>query len=141
MATVKTQKPARAKEQEPSAEEVLKIAKERFLEHDQAEINELKRALEQPLEHVEEDLAITDELKEIGAQPGVHSNNIDITETPTVVLPLSQSQVQFALHHKVVNSLRWLAVWCIRVAKLAHHHGSRVIFGDSSDKQPAANEK
>lgn len=35
-----------------------------------------------------------------------------------VKLPLSQAQIQTGLHHKVVESIRWLAEWCTRQVKL-----------------------
>jgi hypothetical protein len=35
-----------------------------------------------------------------------------------VVLPLTQAQVKTGLRHKVVDSLRWLAEWCVRMIKM-----------------------
>lgn len=34
-----------------------------------------------------------------------------------VVLPLTEEQTKEGLHHAIVESIRWLAVWCIRQAK------------------------
>lgn len=44
-------------------------------------------------------------------------------QTPQIVLPLTDDQVEIGLKLKVVNSIRWLAVWCIRILK-------RVAVGD-----------
>ncbi len=35
-------------------------------------------------------------------------------------LPLTEAQVQEGLHHKVWESIRWLAEWCVRQAKMLH---------------------
>ncbi len=37
-----------------------------------------------------------------------------------VELPLSEAQVQEGLHHKVWESIRWLAEWCVRQVKVLH---------------------
>jgi len=35
-----------------------------------------------------------------------------------VVLPLTKDEVEKGLHHKVVDSVRWMAEWCIRMIKM-----------------------
>jgi len=35
-----------------------------------------------------------------------------------VVLPLTKDEVEKGLHHKVVDSIRWMAEWCIRMIKM-----------------------
>jgi len=35
-----------------------------------------------------------------------------------VVLPLTKDEVDKGLHHKVIESIRWLAEWCIRMIKI-----------------------
>lgn len=37
-----------------------------------------------------------------------------------VVLPLTKEEVERGLHHKVVDSIRWLAEWCIKTIKMFH---------------------
>jgi hypothetical protein len=37
-----------------------------------------------------------------------------------VELPLSRTQIQEGLHHKVWESVRWLSEWCVRQVKLLH---------------------
>lgn len=37
-----------------------------------------------------------------------------------VVLPLTKDEVDKGLHHKVLDSVRWLAEWCIRMIKMFH---------------------
>lgn len=46
----------------------------------------------------------------------------------TVKLPLDDTQIVQGLHAQILNSLRWLAEWCIRQLKKAHFH-LRVISG------------
>lgn len=42
-----------------------------------------------------------------------------------VVLPLTKDEMEKGLHHKVVDSLRWLAEWCLRLIKM---FGNKVAF-------------
>lgn len=35
----------------------------------------------------------------------------------SVTLPLDDTGIKRGLHHKIFDSIRWLAVWCIRMAK------------------------
>ena len=52
-----------------------------------------------------------DYIKTIGMQSAT-------TQNPQVTLPLTNSQVQAGLHHKVWEAVRWLAVWCLRQMKM-----------------------
>jgi len=42
-----------------------------------------------------------------------------------VVLPLTKDEVEKGLHHKVIDSIRWLAEWCIRMIKM---FGNKVTY-------------
>jgi len=42
-----------------------------------------------------------------------------------VVLPLTKDEVEKGLHHKVLDSVRWLAEWCIRMIKI---FGNKVAY-------------
>ena len=42
-----------------------------------------------------------------------------------VVLPLTKDEVEKGLKHKVVDSLRWLAEWCLRLVKM---FGNKVAY-------------
>lgn len=37
---------------------------------------------------------------------------------PKIVLPLTKKKVKKGLHHKVADSIRWLAEWCLRLLKM-----------------------
>lgn len=37
---------------------------------------------------------------------------------PRIVLPLSRPKTQQALHKKIIESIRWLAEWCLRLLKM-----------------------
>lgn len=39
---------------------------------------------------------------------------------PVVTLPLTEEQVEKALHLQVWESIRWLATWCVRQIKMLH---------------------
>ena len=40
-----------------------------------------------------------------------------VSEEPDIDLPLTEGQVKEGLHHKVVDSVRWLAEWCVMVIR------------------------
>lgn len=40
------------------------------------------------------------------------------TQQVTITLPLTDEEVQLGLHHKIVDSIRWLAEWCMRQIKI-----------------------
>lgn len=43
------------------------------------------------------------------------------SQQPLVVkIPLTDDQIQKALHQKVYDSILWLAYWCVRQVKIAH---------------------
>jgi len=42
-----------------------------------------------------------------------------------VVLPMTKGEVEKGLHHKVMDSVRWLAEWCIRMVKM---FGNKVAY-------------
>ena len=46
----------------------------------------------------------------------------------TITLPLTEEQVRDGLHHKIVDGVRWMAEWCVRMIKKAHTAGVRVVY-------------
>lgn len=43
------------------------------------------------------------------------------TQQPlTIKVPLTDDQIQKALHQKIYDSILWLAYWCVRQVKIAH---------------------
>lgn len=93
---------------------------------------------EQPLiqKHIEEpgELARSDGekkelegyLERVERQPGSTPVQDDKTGqailTPSqsqtaVMLPLTDAQIKQGLHHKIGDAIRWLAEWCVRMAK------------------------
>jgi hypothetical protein len=42
-----------------------------------------------------------------------------------VVLPMTKDEVEKGLHHKIIDSARWLAEWCVRMIKM---FGSKVAY-------------
>jgi hypothetical protein len=51
----------------------------------------------------------------------VHKGQVYATSsTPQqvqITLPIGQAQIKQGLHHKVIDSVRWLAEWCVRIVK------------------------
>lgn len=37
-----------------------------------------------------------------------------------IKLPLTEVEMKTKLHHKIVDSVRWLAEWCLRLVKITH---------------------
>lgn len=46
----------------------------------------------------------------------------------TVTLPLTEEEIKHGLHHKIIDAIYWLSVWCLRMAKKALVAGIRVIY-------------
>ena len=45
----------------------------------------------------------------------------DVSPKKVVIkLPLTETEMKRGLHYKIVDSLRWLAEWCLRLVKIAH---------------------
>lgn len=42
-----------------------------------------------------------------------------------VVLPLTKDEIEKGLHHKMIDGLRWLAEWCLRLIKM---FGNKVAY-------------
>lgn len=75
------------------------------------------------------------DLQQLGIQA---IGQVQLDDSKPVILPLTSEEITKALHVKVkdkfTQAMFWLAEWCIRIAKLAHHHGRRVIFGRKMTK-------
>lgn len=55
------------------------------------------------------------------SQPVTHQGQILVAPTQPqsvkIILPLTKDAVEKGLHVKIVDSLRWLAEWCVRIIK------------------------
>lgn len=49
-------------------------------------------------------------------------------ETPPITLPLTEEELKQGLHHKIVDGLKWLALFCVRLAKKAARRGIKVEY-------------
>lgn len=87
--------------------------------------NEGRKELEGYLEKIE---------REVKKEPVLDDTNGQVVLTPTqnqqvaITLPLTDEEIRLGLHHKIVDSVRWLAEWCIRIAKKAALLGIRVVY-------------
>lgn len=57
---------------------------------------------------------------------------------PTVTLPLSQEEIKAGLHHKIIDSVRWLAVFSLRIIKKAALLGIRIVYPARKTENPTA---
>lgn len=84
---------------------------------------DLEPEVESWLEKLEkEDSQLQQPIVDPGASNGddkVVLNNIEPSEFK-VILPLTKDEVEIGLHHKVMDSIRWLAEWCIKTIKMFH---------------------
>ena len=57
-------------------------------------------------------------------QPVVHRGRTIVSpaapQQVSVTLPLTEDEVKKGLHHKLFESIRWMAEWCVRIAKKYH---------------------
>lgn len=108
---------------------------EKLLEEAEARL-EIEEHLKPYIEKVEEEPQIPDDLS-----GHLHSHSQAATQVlqtgPTIQLPLTQAEIEKGLHHKVWDSILWLATWCIKIAKEAHRLGYKVIFGRSKRGEPS----
>lgn len=50
------------------------------------------------------------------------------SQPTTVTLPLTEEQIKRGLHHKIFDSVRWLAEWCLRIAHKAALLGIKIVY-------------
>jgi hypothetical protein len=55
-------------------------------------------------------------ISQLGVKPT--GLNIPVQTSPSVVIPLSDSELAQGLHISVINSFRWLAEWCQKQLKM-----------------------
>ncbi len=50
------------------------------------------------------------------------------TQPTTITIPLTEEEVKHGLHHKIIDSVRWLATWSLRMIKKAALLGIKVVY-------------
>lgn len=96
------------------------VAREQKVERDLSHLKDYLQKVE------EEPQAVTDKGKQILTPQA---------QLQTITLPLSEEEIKHGLHHKVIDSIRWLAAWCVRIAKKAALLGIRVIYPRQNKSQ------
>ena len=96
---------------------------------DQAHLEKIHSELAPYIEKVEHEPQITADLQAHGVTATPKPASDVITKGPTIVLPLSEAEVEQGLHHKVFDAVKWLAQWCVRIAEIARRRGISVFFG------------
>lgn len=91
-----------------------------------AQIQEQEVSVKHVLQKVERDHA---------TQAPVTDGSGQVVLTPSqpqqqqiVTLPLTEEEIKHGLHHKIIDSIRWLAEWCVRMGKKAIILGVRVVY-------------
>lgn len=86
------------------------------------------------IEHQTEDPEISEEMREVGIYSNNHQATSVIKNGPTIVLPINQIEIKQGLKNPVFNTLRWLAVWCMRVIAMAKKRRLKVVFENNGSK-------
>lgn len=115
--------------------ELPTLREEKLLQEAEARL-EIEEHLKPYIEKVEEEPQISDDLS-----GHLHSHSQAATQVlqtgPTIQLPLTEAEIEKGLHHKVWDSILWLATWCVKIAKEAHFLGFKVIFGRVKRGEPS----
>ncbi len=69
---------------------------------------------------IKETIELPPDVKKLGVAPSGPSAPVVTITLPQVVLPISDQKVIVGLHVRLLNSLHWLATWCIRKLNKAH---------------------
>lgn len=117
------------KTKEAEAEKLLAERKEQKLLEETTARAEISQELASHIQHVPNEPEITAEMDQIGAVNPAQAATQVLQTGPTITLSLTEEEIKKGLHHKIVDSIRWLAEWCVKIAKAAHRHGIKVIFG------------
>lgn len=73
------------------------------------------------VEVIKDTIELPPDIKKLGVTPMGSSVPVPTaTALPQIILPISDQTVIVGLHAQILNSLRWLAVWCVRRLKRAH---------------------
>lgn len=91
-------------------------------------VSEISQEVELPkevekagVEALKDTIELPPDIKKLGVTPAGPTTPVAITvPLPKVVLPISDQQIVAGLHVQIINSLRWLALWCVRKLKIAH---------------------
>ena len=54
---------------------------------------------------------VTDDFGQTLVQPAV-------PQKPKIILPMTEEEINIGLTKKIVNSIRWMAEWCLRLFKM-----------------------
>ena len=112
------------KEKEHWVEEKLLVEAQEL-----AQVRENIANLSPHIEHVEDEPKITQDFDDLGVHSPSQQAQKVVSLGPTLVLPLTSTQIKRGLHENIFQALRWLAVWCIKIAVMAKAKGMSVIFG------------
>ncbi len=82
---------------------------------------DLEPEVESWLEKLEkEDSQLQDPVMDDKGQTVLDDVNSKKKSNFKVILPLTKEEVESGLHHKVVDSVRWLSEWCVKTIKMFH---------------------
>ena len=123
--TVNSQQPFGFAQDEPTAKISGHPEKESLSE---THLEEVERALELTaevkragVEHIREEIKLTPQARSVGIEEAAEIIPVSAPQTGVVNLPLTDDQIQKALHQKITESILWLANWCLRQLQLLHH--------------------
>lgn len=115
------------------AKEKERMAQERTegIEEIRREIELSKEEKEAGVEEIKETIDLPEKVKketgmeEVGEGVGASQGGL------TVSLPLNDDQIKKAKRKKVVDSILWLAYWCLRQVKILKKRGRNFVLGEN----------
>ena len=96
------------------------ISEEKILEEvrESLEVEMEKEVKEAGVKEIKETIELPEKLsKETGAM--VTGEDVPVSTKPTITLPLDDQKIKQGLTKSVVDSIFWLAHWCLRQIKIA----------------------
>lgn len=97
-----------------------------------ARLDEEKSELEDYLQKIEREPQKELVRDEVTGQVVLTPNN---SQPADITLPLTEAEIKHGLHHKIGDSIRWLAQWCARMTKKAITKGLRIGYREETTQQ------
>lgn len=102
------------------SKEKERISEEKILEEvrENLEVEMEKEVKEAGVTEIKETIELPEKLsKETGAM--VTGEDVPVSTKPTITLPLDDQKIKQGLKKNIVESILWLAHWCLRQIKIA----------------------
>ncbi|MDP3998934.1 MAG: hypothetical protein Q8P89_04960 [bacterium] len=83
--------------------------------------------------YIGDQIKLTSHDKNAGLKEAAETTPVSDVPAELVNLPLNDDQITQAAHQKITDSIRWLAIWCLRQVQIIHY---RIRGQQWTPKQP-----